>query len=143
MVNVGKEIDILWRLIDFNTVEPVVEQIEGSHPLTEERLVGLFIQRLYAYHGLLVIMALLHHVALCHNQTGLQVTVRIDGLSHGPGKPLRIHLLETVEVWDVILCRVAVQLPVDIDAALVLCQGIALPAFVGRKLWDITVGVCL
>ena len=143
MVNVCKEIDILWCLIDFNTVEAVVEQVEGSHPLTEECRVGLFIQCLNTDHGLLVIVALLHHVTLCHNQTGLQVTVCIDGLAHGLCQPLRIHLLETVEVWDVILCRVAVQLPVDIYAALVLCQGIALPAFVGRKLWDITVGVCL
>ena len=59
VVNVSKEIDILWRLIDFNTVEPVVEQIEGSHPLTEERLVGLFIQCLNTDHGLLVIVTFL------------------------------------------------------------------------------------
>ena len=43
MVNVGKEVDMLGCLIYFNSIEPVVKQVEGSHPVTEERHVGVLL----------------------------------------------------------------------------------------------------
>ena len=67
----------------------------------------------------------------------------INSQAHSFGKTVYIHLLKTIEIWNVILCRVTIHLPVDIYTTLVLSQGIAVLAFVGRQLGYVVVCVCI
>lgn len=88
-------------------------------------------------------MTLLHHVTFGNNQTGFQVAMCINSLAHSFGKTAYVHSLKTIEIWNIILCRVTVHLPVDVHTTLVLSQGIAVLAFVSRQLGYVFVWVCI
>ena len=85
-------------------------------------------------------MTLLHHVTFGNNQTGFQVAMCINSQAHSFGKTVYVHPLKTIEIWNVILCRVTIHLPVDIYTTLVLRQRIAVLAFVDLELRQAAVG---
>ena len=92
----------------------------------EESRVRFLRQLLTHYNCRLVVMRLLHHVVSGHHETGLDIAVGINHSTEGYSELVYIYILETIYVRYIILCGVAVFLPFQINATLVLTQRIKL-----------------
>ena len=99
-------------------------EIEGSYPVLEECGVGLFGKRFHQDRHGFVVVSQLHDVALMLYEAGLEIRVGIDDLDKCVAELRCVATVEDIYPGNVILGGVAVHLPIEEHATLVLGDGI-------------------
>ena len=118
MVEVPEEPGASSAGIDFQAVQIVSKEIEGAYALLEEVAAGLAVEWSDRHLHRGIVAAQLYHAALVFGQAGLDVAVCLDDLPEGVGQQPGVGGFQADGHRHVVLRGVAVQLPVDIDAAL-------------------------
>ncbi len=124
VVEIGEEVHRLRCLVYLQPVHRVVEDVERTHLFLEEGCVGFRREFFASDNRRFVVVALLHHVVGCHYKTCLDIAVGIHRGAEGSGELVHVGVFEPIYIRYIILCGVAVLLPLEINAALVLAQGI-------------------
>jgi hypothetical protein len=124
MVDIHEKVYLIFIGVDLKAIQYVVIEIEGSYSVLEESGVGLFTERFHQnLHGLLV-ATYLHHVALMLYEAGLEIRMGINNLDKCVTEFLCVATFKYVYFWYVILGGVAVHLPIEEYATLILGNGI-------------------
>ena len=83
MMNICEQIQFSWRYIDLETVQPVIEQVEGPDPALEKCAVRLMVKRDDRHFGRLILMRLLHHLFILKREPGLKIRMSVNRPDYG------------------------------------------------------------
>ena len=133
VMGIQEQVDCLGSLHHIDAHKVIGEQVEGMYFLLEIFLCRFFVHMGYGDMIVYGIPALHHHLAVHHGEVCLEDGVCSYSLLCRKGKQGDILVSEAVNHGDVVLCGVAVNLPVEVQAVYILCEGIEVALFILQR----------
>ena len=135
MMDVCEQPGTASKGVDLHVVQSIGKEVEEPDAASEKGHVRLPVKFCQADHRLILIPALLHHIPLCMEETGLEIPVGRERVLHGANQGFSIHAIEQGGLRDIVLGSFTILFPVDEDAPLVFRDGIQFLLRIGRELW--------